>query len=144
MAQKKTGSKVVDFATDFKGKWFDPLVQGQKIEGVFIRSFDTESDFKNLREKSENFGKKKKTNYEIKLNKGGQINFSEGSGPLQALLDALEPGDRVIIHYDTLELPDNGGKMPKTVKTKEQMWKWRGGKKEASYPRFELLRIVKK
>ncbi len=142
MGKKKKG-KVVDYKTDFKGGWFDPLKQNQTIQGVFVREFATDSDFKNTREDSDNFGKKKKSNYEIKLDGGGAVNFSESSGPLQALLDDLTPGDRVDIQYLHLALPD-GTPCPKTVTTKEAMWKWRGGKKESSWPVWKHLRRVSK
>lgn len=143
MAKGKT-SKVVEFSTDFRGKWFQPLQQNQIIKGVFTREFKTDSKFKNSREDSDNFGKKTKSNYEITLDGNkGKINFSEGGGPLQALLDALSIGDRVEIHYSHLEKKD-GEKCPVTVKTSEQLKKWRGGKNNPCYPRFTVLKLFKK
>ena len=137
---KKGG--MVDYAVEFNGRYFDPLLRPQTIHGVFVGSKDVESKFRNERKGSPNEGKKTKTNYEIKTNHGSVI-FSEGSGPLQALLDDLAVGDYVEIGYKTLKTPD-GTPMPPTVKTKEQLWKWRGGKKEPSYPVWDYLRGPKR
>jgi len=131
---------LVDYAVDFNGRYFDPLIQDQKIHGSFVGAREVESKFRNQRETSPNFGKKVKTNYEIKKSENGQsVIFSESSGPLQNFFDNLAVGDYVEIYYKTQRLPD-GTPMPKTVKTREQLHKWRGGKKEPSYSVWEYLR----
>ena len=40
-----------------KGDWFNPLVQDQNLEGVFLKTFQTDSKYKNTRENSVAFGK---------------------------------------------------------------------------------------
>jgi len=140
--KEKVVKGMVEFPVDFSGRYFDPLIQNQQIHGVFVGSREVESKFKNSREESDNFGKKKKTNYEIKT-QSGSIIFGEGGGPLQSFLDGLEVGQYVEIGYLCMKLPD-GTLCPKTIKTREQLYKWRGGKKESSFPKFEYLRAEKK
>jgi hypothetical protein len=133
VVKKIKGGRVHYDMTRQKGAWFDPLIMNQTIEGVFTKTFDTKSDYKNSREASSHFGKKMKTNYEITKSSGGAVILSEGGGPLQDLLEDLRIGDFIHLEFKHLALPD-GTPMPKTIKTKEQLYKWRGGKKEPSWP----------
>lgn len=111
-----------------KGEWFNPLKQNQVIEGVFTKTFVTDSKFKNTRENSEAFGKNAKVNYEITRDKGTPICISETGGPIQSLLDSLNVGDRVHFEFVCLKRED-GELCPKTVKTPEQLKKWKARQK---------------
>lgn len=125
-----------------KGDWFDPLKQNQTIEGVFTRTFRSESKFKNTRENSEAYGKKEKVNYEFQRDKGQvPICIGETSGPLQSLFDSLNPGDWIQIKYLHLKRED-GEQCPKTVKTFEQLKKWKAGQK--AWPVWDTIAKVKR
>lgn len=136
MAKVKSASKGRKYYnTEMGGKWFDPLKGKQTIEGEFTRSFTTSSKFKNMREGSDCFGKKEKMNYEILQANGEKIVFGEGGGPIQALFDDLRVGDSVHIEFIGLQRED-GEMVPASIKTREQLNKWKGGKKVRVFPRF--------
>jgi hypothetical protein len=138
MAKGKKAPKVKGrkyYSTEMGGKWFDPLKGKQTVEGEYVRSFETASKFKNMREGSNCFGKKLKENYEILLDSGDKVNFSEGGGPIQALFDDMKPGDRLHIEFIGLERED-GVMVPASIKTREQLNKWKGGKKVRCFPRY--------
>ena len=138
MVAKKASQKVKGrkyYSTEMGGKWFDPLAGKQIIEGEFLRTFTTASKFKNTREGSDCFGKKQKTNYEILQPNGEKIVFSEGGGPLQALLDDLKPGDSIHVEFAGLEREDHV-MVPVSIKTREQLKKWKGGSKVCCYPKY--------
>ena len=135
MVKKKKGSvvtkkgKVENWNIGFtKGDWFNPLVQDQKLEGVFLKTFQTDSKFKNTRENSAAFGKKAKVNYEFARDGKNPFCIGETSGPLQALFDSLSPGDRLKFTFKHLKRED-GEVCPKTVKTFDQLKKWKGSAK---------------
>lgn len=117
-----------------RGIWFNPLAGPQTFDGVFLKTFGTDSKFKNTRSGSEYFGKNTKGNYSFRMDKQGVLNFSETGGLFQAFLDDLVPGDRVHFSFIGLKRASDGEMMPKSIKTKEQLIKWRGGKKEPAYP----------
>jgi len=125
-----------------KGTWLNTLVQNQDIKGVFLKSFATDSDYKNTREGSECFGKKKKLNYSFRLDKGkGVLNISETGGRFQALLDDLEPGDYFEGKYLYIKRED-GAICPRTVTTGKQLKKWKQGQK--AYPQWDKDAYVTK
>lgn len=135
MAKKINGTS---YATELGGKWFDPLKGAQKIKGEFTRSFTTASKFKNMREKSDCFGKKEKMNYEILQADGERLVFSEGGGAIQALLDDMRQGDTVEIHFGGLKRED-GEMVPSKIKTRDELNKWKGGKKVRAFPVWTML-----
>lgn len=135
---KKNASKVKGrkyYSTEMGGKWFDPLAGKQTLEGEFTRTFTTSSKFKNLREGSDCFGKKEKLNYEFVKEDGSKFVLGEGGGPLQAMLDDLKPGNKVHIEFIGLERED-GVMVPSSIKTREQLKKWKGSSKVRCFPRY--------
>jgi hypothetical protein len=132
---------MIEFSTEGM-KFFDVLKRPAEYHGTFLGEETQKSKFASKRRGSPNFGKKQKTNYGV-MTPAGKVMFSESSGPLQDLFDQCTPGDYVEIDYLTCALP-SGELMPSSVKTKEQLWKWRGGKKEPSYPKFSRLALKKK